>query len=121
MRFIHPFEFDASTRWRSPETKSGDEDQIEYHADQRRYYKRLRAAAGCFEKARARDEMYVQGYVNLAATRDLLGQYDDALFWLRKASGRVDEEYGSPSYVGRLLAGYRPRLPGATGYLPRGG
>ena len=108
VRFVYPFEFDASTRLQKPTQKAGSEDQVAYLEDLRTYRKRLHKAAGWFEKARARDAVYVPAYVNLAAVRDLLGQYDDALFWSQKAIRLAREQQSEVSlahtYIVRAVA-----------------
>lgn len=49
VRFVHPFEFDASTRLgRAPTGRAGEEDTFEFLERRRRYYQGLQEAAQWF-------------------------------------------------------------------------
>ena len=65
---------------------------FEFLEAQRKYYQRLQIAANWFERARVRDPGYLPAYVNLAAVRDPLGEYDFALVWSRKAIDLAREQ-----------------------------
>lgn len=83
LKYSYPIQLDGETRISKPKAKG---ETLGFAEKVEKREKLLEKAKFYFEQARALDAEYATGFINLACVHDLMGNYEEADFFAKKAS-----------------------------------
>jgi tetratricopeptide (TPR) repeat protein len=91
-KFLYPVTMDSESRLYNVEGSNANGTKTSGFGDNDPYIlKQLTLAEKYFNRAKEKDKDYIPAYINLSNVYDLLGEYDDAIFFAGKAIKRADE------------------------------
>lgn len=83
LKYSYPIQLDGETRMSKPKVRGG---ALGFAEKTEKRNKLLEKAKFYFEQARALDAEYATAFINLACVHDLMGNYEEADFFAKKAS-----------------------------------
>ena len=83
LKYSYPIQLDGETRMSKPKARG---EALGFAEKTEKRNKLLEKAKFYFEQARALDAEYATGFINLACVHDLIGSYEEADFFAKKAS-----------------------------------
>ena len=99
-KYEYPLQLDGETRMNAK--TRGNNIEAFGDAEKAVFQAAIKKAIGYFEQAKTLDKNYGTAYLNLACAYDIMGEYEDAIYWSRKAK-KTGKKNGNNKVIGDAL------------------